>query len=64
MSLLWGNENNTLLILNDVHSFGELKVTEGVSQGECLSTVVFCILLRFVMDVFYAELATNGWKSP
>ena len=57
MALLWGKEHNSLLIPNGIQCFGELKVTEGVFQGECLSTAVFCIFLRFIVDVFYAELA-------
>jgi len=57
MSLLWGKNHNCLLIPDGLQSFGELLVTEGVFQGECLSTAVFCIFLRFVVDVFYTELA-------
>ena len=65
MSLLWSTEYNTLLVPNGPNFFGQLLITEGVLQGECLSTAVFCIFLRFVVATFYTELAvaTKG-KVP
>ena len=35
-----------------------MLVTQGVFQGECLSTAVFCIFLRAIVDQFYTDLGT------
>ena len=50
MSLFWGSLYTTLYIPNSHSSFAQLKVTQGVFQGECLSTAVFCTHLRVAID--------------
>ena len=37
---------------------------EGIFQGECLSTAVFCIFLPDVLDRFIAKLAAKGITNP
>ena len=51
MSLFWGSLYTTLYIPNSHSSFAQLKVTQGVFHGECLSTAVFCTHLRVAIDL-------------
>ena len=41
---------------NPHSSFALLEVTQGVFQGECLSTAVFCTHLRDAIDTFLAQI--------
>ena len=58
MSLFWKQTNTPLLIPRTTDCLAELLVTQGVFQGECLSTAVFCIFLRAIVDKFYMEISS------
>ena len=55
MSLFWGSLYTALYIPNSHSSFAQLKVTQGVFQGECISTAVFCTHLRVAIDHFLQQ---------
>ena len=57
LSLPWNTYLNTLLVLHGLTSFGELLITEGVFQGDCLSSAVFCIYLRYIVGIIHIRLA-------
>ena len=57
MSLFWGSTHTALHIPDSPSSFSQLKVTQGVFQGECLSTAVFCTHLRAAVDHFLHQTA-------
>ena len=57
MALFWKPKHTSLLLPRTPDSLSELEVTQGVFQGECLSTAVFCIFLRSVIDKFYTDVA-------
>jgi hypothetical protein len=54
--LLWRSPVTSLLVPRAVDQVDEILVTQGVFQGECLSTAVFCVYLRTVIDAFYTAL--------
>ena len=56
MSLFWGSIHTALYIPDSHSSFAPLKVTQGVFQGECLSTAVFCTHLRVAVDHFLQQI--------
>ena len=56
MSLFWGAIRTALYIPNSHSSFALLEVTQGVFQGECLSTAVFCTHLRAAVDDFLLQI--------
>ena len=56
MSLFWGSTHTTLYVPNSHSTFALLEVTQGVFQGECLSTAVFCTHLRDAFDTFLAQI--------
>ena len=56
MALFWKPSHTSLLIPRTIDSLSLLSVTQGVFQGECLSTAIFCIFLRAVIDNFYETL--------
>ena len=57
MSLFWGAAHTSLYVPDSHSSFAQLKVTQGVFQGECLSTPVFCTHLRAAIDHFLHHAA-------
>jgi hypothetical protein len=59
LSLLWRAPFTSLLVPKSIDVVDELEVTEGVFQGECLSTAVFCIFLRSVIDDFFTSLQSK-----
>ena len=56
MSLFWGSTHTALYVPNSHSTFALLEVTQGVFQGECLSTAVFCTHLRDAVDTFLAQI--------
>ena len=56
MSLFWGAIRTALYIPNSHSSFALLEVTQGVFQGECLFTAVFCTHLRAAVDDFLLQI--------
>ena len=62
MSLFWGSMYTALYIPNSHSSFAQLKVTQGVFQGECLSTAAFCTHLRVAIDHFLQQTKTSSLR--
>ena len=56
MSLFGGSAHTALYVPNSHSTFALLEVTQGVFQGECLSTAVFCTHLRDAIDTFLAQI--------
>ena len=56
----WLPTHTTLISSNAPGAFGIFNSCEGVYQGECLSTAIFCIFLREVIDTFIANCAAAG----
>ena len=57
MALLWRHGSMRILAPRDARSFAVFDVTEGVFQGECLSTAIFCIFLHTVVSDFRSRIA-------
>ena len=57
MALLWRNGSTRILAPKDTQNFALFDVTEGVFQGECLSTAIFCIFLHAVVSDFRSRIA-------
>jgi hypothetical protein len=64
MSLFWKCPHTELLTPDGPDHLASLSVTQGVFQGECLSTAIFCIFLRDVVDQFFTALSTLELPAP
>ena len=60
MANTWLAKFTPLAAPNSVSGFGIIHACEGVYQGECLSTAVFCIFLRMVLDTFVVNCSNAG----
>ena len=63
MALLWREDHTNIPAPLRRDAYQNFKVTQGVFQGECLSTAVFCVYLRTVVVDFLSriiKLEVNG----
>ena len=64
MANIWlPGETSILAPFND-EQYKQFQAAEGVFQGECLSTAVFCIFLREVLDSFLLKCKEQGIPLP
>ena len=64
MANIWLAGSTHILAPYGETEFRSIQATEGVFQGECLSTAVFCIFLREVLDTFLLRCLEAGISNP
>ena len=64
MANIWMAGSTHILAPYSETEFRSIQATEGVFQGECLSTAVFCIFLREVLDTFLLRCLEAGISNP
>jgi hypothetical protein len=64
MANIWLAGSTHILAPYTETEFRAIQALEGVFQGECLSTAVFCIFLREVLDTFLLRCLEAGIPNP